>query len=409
MGYQRNDKLYLELRQRYAELQKTNTVGDESPKKALAMEYALKSGKSLDTAYQMVCYYLRGGNKRVGSIDSRRAYSDRELANLELMTLAERTAYAKHTGRSLRAVDAARARYRKASAEYARLSYADKITKEDIESKKYFDFGSDLHLKLQGLTRKQVNEAKAILYATYGLSLRAPNILYHNTTKRRYLMATAEQRVAIESPKRFLAARAAFIKEGWVTGDCDPVADDSLSGELPVSPFTKTHKHTRHKTVKAALVASDKLISLLPNVIRDESIQEGTVYHTSLKTLKIWLDRTLELAHPKDSFIDKVNYPAPVQPMADLKVKNFHYSCTRCSRIVSATTQVCSECKTTTHVVKVEEVESNKALLKRLAEEGGEGPANPKGQSLLSGVTPEEDEDAWMKDWKPSPENCEEE
>lgn len=306
MGKPKNDAIYKLFAERFKALQSVYTIGDAPIKRTIAKEYALlHPDKSEDAAYQMVCYYLRGGNKREGVKDSRRTYTVKELANLELMNTADRESYAVHTGRSLRAVEAALARFRKAGTRYSELAYATDVVTEYIDKAKHYDFSSALHLKTRDRTKSQLAAAKVYL-AGYGLSLRAPNILYHNATRRRFYMVTGQQDSMLEDPKRFLYICQVPIKNGWTTCEFDPIADDCLKIPAENHSFTPVHRHERNKDTKEMVKIAVRAKELLEKMVCDGNLQHGFPVCESLKVLKVWVDKALETAHPESHYIDHV-------------------------------------------------------------------------------------------------------
>lgn len=236
MSFSRNDQLRTALRRRAHELSQTLTVGD-SVTPTLATEFAAHfEGRSKSATYQMICYYLRDKptSERVG--DRRRSYTDFELSQMELMHPSERKDYAKAAGKSLRALDAALSRYRSRMRNAAAAPISVKFAAELAQNRDYVNFSSTVELAVIGMSPQKVKDTRIFLQSR-GLSLRAPNILYHAPSRRRYYMNKGEQIAILTEPGQFLRSRASNIKENWVHADIDPVADEQKN-----SPPLKAHR-----------------------------------------------------------------------------------------------------------------------------------------------------------------------
>lgn len=378
MAHPKNEAAYALIRARYHTLCTTHTVGDLPPKRIIAQELAAREGKSESAAYQMVCYYLRGGNKVYGSKDARRAYSAAELRNLDVMSTAERAAYAKRTNRSVRAVDAALARFRLNSK--LQMRQAPDALASTIAEDNHYDFADAAHLKLRGFARQDVATARTTLNALHGLSLRSPNILYHAKSNRKFYLVAAHQDSLLKDTKHFLYICSDLIAKGWVAADVDPITEAAQTPSV-LSSGPKGSK----REIRELMACSTRVCEILEKQLRDPIIQEGTPLGNSLKTLKIWLDRALELAYPKDFYIDDVKaITTKPKDLSEHLVIGTHYTCTKCACRADSDTKICPSCHSDKDVVRVSELESD-----------------TEKKSLNTSLTTQEDEDAWMKDWKP--------
>lgn len=179
--------------------------------------------------YRLICYYLRPQKKCAG--DTRRKYTAKELDHLSIMSPRERAEWAQRTSRSTRAVSAALARYLLDKDDVPEID--PNATAEALPP--FVDFSNVKDLRRIGQTRNDVVAANKSLATPYSLALRAPNILYHMPTKRRYYMDAAEQEALLRNPKLFLRGRATHIKDHWVRGTLDPIADpepESVASEV---------------------------------------------------------------------------------------------------------------------------------------------------------------------------------
>lgn len=394
MSYLKNDALAKQLQRRYDALKEVHTVGDPPITRTIAKELATRDGRSESAAYQTVCYYLRGGNKTNSGVDARRNYTSKELANLEVMSTSERAEYARRTSRSPRAIDAALSRYRKMMLADLRDANNVNMIREIIADNNHYDFGSPVHLKIRGATAHQVVAARNILANPFNLSLRAPNILYHAPTHRRFYLSSLQQDSLLKDPHLFLRICSDLISRGWVVDDTDPITDAAMrvvDGEAAPMPKRRLG---RNREVKELHRLSERMQFLIEKQLRDPVIQEGLPLHKSLTTLKIWLDRALELAHPKDFYVDDVG-PGSIRPkdLSDYLVIDSHYTCTRCTVRVSPETKICPTCHSDKDVVKVNELESNEEMKNRITRE----------QKMLSepDLNDQPGDDDWMKDFKP--------
>ena len=185
--------------------------------------------KTYNQAYQMVSYYLRGANKYV---KRQNRYRSAELDNLMLMTPAGRSEYALARGVT------------PASVEQAVRRYYDSLTRPPAPlDRPWFNFSRKADLDARGFSIEEVRKCRDYLDENCGLALRAPNILYHPKTKRRYALSDTEQVALLMNPKQFLRARAAHIKANWVEKASDPIhdPDDALTIDA-AAPTTSTSK-----------------------------------------------------------------------------------------------------------------------------------------------------------------------
>ena len=187
-------------------------------------------GKTYNQAYQMVSYYLRGNNKY---IKKQNRYRPVELENLLLMNAAGRSEYALARGVT------------PASVEQAVKRYFDNLNRPPAPlDRPWFNFSRRADLSTRGFSLEDVKACREYLEENCGLALRAPNILYHPKTKKRYTMSDTEQVALLMNPKQFLRTRAAHIKENWVEKEADPVYDPDeafvIDASAPVTP-----SHTR--------------------------------------------------------------------------------------------------------------------------------------------------------------------
>ena len=227
-----NTDLKNKLIKRQAEHQAQWVIGDPAVTWQLVDEFAssFPNSKTRSAIYQMIRYHLRNSNP-TGS-DRRRAYTRLELQNLLLMTAEERKAFASASGRSVRAVNAALERTTADAFKDEPTRIALGVSKSLLDTKGYFNFSSAADLHLAGLRRADVLSTRQLLMEKYGLALRAPNILYHPATKRRYSMTAAEQTSLLTDPVKFLRQRSDHIKDRWVVKECDPMDDLDLQSEV---------------------------------------------------------------------------------------------------------------------------------------------------------------------------------
>ena len=299
MANLQNVALRNRILERRVKLLQERTVGDRSIPSQIAEEFGI--------SYQMACYYLRGGNKSSTTRDGRRAYSLQEIHNLELMTTVDRESYAVHTGRSLRAVDAALARYRKSFKEYIETTKTSiPMAYRTVTERGHLNFASLSELKSVNFTREAVEEAKQNL-KPYGLALRAPNILFHKHTNRRLDLDVQQQMYILSDTKKFLQVYSKYIKEHWYSAEVDPIADGFMDVVSPDYVAPVQHRKTRNNVLCASIRSkADALVKLLEDAATFVTLQHGFPVCESLKILKVWVDKALETAHPESHYIDHV-------------------------------------------------------------------------------------------------------
>lgn len=308
MPHYKNEDLQNRLRARAEEIKKTMTAGDKTVLYQLVDEFReefLKiNPERKDTAiYQMIGYYLRPANTT--GRDRRKVYTQAVLKQLMVMTPKAREDYGIKTGRSLRAVNAALERFRAAQDAKAEVDLAVTSTLQKIEAAGFFDFSNPLHLKALGLDRGGVLNVRTQLEHPFGLELRAPNMLYHAPSKRRYYMITSEQLAIIEDPKKFLKSRVDHIKQNWVIEEQDPIdvaAEEvtptvrrgyPLNADGTVDMTQPRFKSDR--TIKLIVELTERLQSTRPT-------QPGSTLFTELAKLKAQVDLHLEnLVKPFDA------------------------------------------------------------------------------------------------------------
>lgn len=359
MSFPRNEALRAEIATRVQELQSVWTVGEPSPAHQVAEERGI--------SYQMVCYYLRGSRNQ-GGRDMRRSYTIKELHNLETMTPQERKEFAERSGRSLRAVDAALTRYRKAEEEYLKEPHAEAMATDDVVSQGFFNWASLVQLKVNGLTPDKVRHVRQILADSYHLSLRAPNILYHRPSGRRYYMNAAEQRALLHSPKIFLRDNADTIKTGWVASQCDPIGDENFKYTEP-SDYVQRRVS---KSAKAALAASvktqaERMTRTLEQVRAGNVLARGTATFNILVKLGRDIDMLIGEARPEFS-------PSDPGTFTDLTTPKRSQSAPARQEKVSEDKSIFEDATTDEELLKILDDSTNSPT----------------------------DEDAWMKDFKPA-------
>ena len=387
MANMKNDALRKRLVVRYNQLVVERTVGDPSEAKVLADEFGI--------SYQMICYYLRGGNRGSVTKDARRAYTIKELNNLELMSTEDKEAWAIYTGRSLRAVDAALARHRKSFKDYLTATkHAIPAALRDITERGYLNFASLPELKAVSMNREVVEEAKRGI-KPFGLSLRSPNILFHKPTNRRLLMTTEQQVFILSDASKFLKTYSNYIKEHWTVGDVDPISDGYMDLEDRDHVANIQHRKTRNAAIDTGIRGKAKLLSdLLPDAIRYETLQLGLPTCDALTTLKIWLDRALAVATPADSFIDHVRAARNQPDLTDLNTVPDGQTCTTCARRVAADATTCPHCLSDKGIAKLVRIIEPVKEVSKLEETPDEDEDSKRSAH-------ESDDDAWMKDWRP--------
>lgn len=181
-----------------------------------AVHADLFPGKTFNQAYQMVSYYLRKFEYPRKNAGVR--YTARVLNHLVLMPTWARSEYAVKRGVSLASLDAAVKRF------------LDGPKPPVTQNKPYFSFSNPSDLASLGLTREHVVKCREFLDHTCGISLRAPNYLYHPLTRKRYALTARDQANLLTDPKRFLRTCADKIKAGWEIVNHDPL--DTPEGNL---------------------------------------------------------------------------------------------------------------------------------------------------------------------------------
>ena len=181
-----------------------------------AVHSELFPGRTYNQAYQMVAYYLRKFDRPRKNAGVR--YTARVLNHLAIMPTWARSEYAAKRGVSLTALDAAVKRF------------LDGPKPPVTQNKPYFSFSNPSDLASLGLTREHVVKCREYLDHACGISLRAPNYLYHPLTRKRYALTARDQANLLTDPKRFLKTYADKIKAGWETISQDPL--DTPEGNL---------------------------------------------------------------------------------------------------------------------------------------------------------------------------------
>lgn len=260
----------------------------------LSAKYPERSKASI---YQMVCYYLR--RDKPEQRDSRRTYTKEELQNLYLMNIDDRKKYAEHSGKSYRALYEAITRYHKMELNCLKDVTPPELncTKEFIDERGYFNFADLIHLKIHQLDHERLIEAKDILRTKYGLSLRAPNILFHKPSGRRYYMKMQEQVAIIANTVKYLAFAADQIKAGWkiVGSNLDPIADNFMNPTyLSVKKFKRPHKD-----VEFLLAITPRIVESLESITKNKFLVIGTPLYDLLQTLSTQTQASLDAAVPE--------------------------------------------------------------------------------------------------------------
>ena len=277
----KNVQLRNDIHARHAELLKTWVFGDPPLVNKLAEEFKGRiPSNTLGNVVQMVRYYLRETLlPSEAKVDRRKTYSKHELDTLKLQSPAERQVYARATGRSIRAIDAAISRYVHKQVVNGVSEFAVAASQVKIQDQGFFNYSSPADLKVVGVQREEISRARNILREGFGLSLRAPNILYHAPTKRRYTMTTFEQLELVKDPRTFLKKRSEHISKSWVVSDCDPVDDPLLAAAAGPRRSTYGKKDTEYPllpsgaydaTVKATRIAHiTNTIAMLSGVLAE--------------------------------------------------------------------------------------------------------------------------------------------
>jgi hypothetical protein len=204
------------LADRAREIRKTFVAGDKSISRQVAEEFTayfrqIDPTKTEDAIYQSVRYYLR----QTEQTTTTKAYAKGVVAKLACLPIAERAEFAKATGRSLRAVNAAVTRYMKRN-KTSELFKTDADVEAEAAANQVLSFSSFADMRYIGISRGDLVKARKILSGRYGLSLRAPNFLVHSPTKKRYALSISEQKALLENPVQFIRAKAEHIKNSWV-------------------------------------------------------------------------------------------------------------------------------------------------------------------------------------------------
>lgn len=313
MAQPRNEEARKKVHHLIRELEGKRTIGDPS----LAHQIAEKAGLS----YQMALYYIRMEKEgQPGFKDSRRAYTVKQLAHMDLMTTQELKGYANHLGRSYRALHEAVLRYRKNIQDFMRSK--ERISDDEnfkiLVEQQYFNFSSAADLSSVGCTKADVENAKNHLKSPWGLGLRAPNLLYHPSTKRVYAMTIQQQKHLLTNPKSFLSTYREAIKNGWVERDRDPVADLDLISEADSVYLTARTRRSKEKSLLyEALTLARKLTKLLPDIERKELLQKGNSAFQEFATLEIYLISALK--HSRKEF--DINDPSTYRDLTGQPVK----------------------------------------------------------------------------------------
>ncbi len=193
--------------------------GDATIRKQLASEFAeffrqMDPDKSEGAIYQKICYYLRGGKSESNA--TTKAYAPGVIARVSCLSTAERKEFAEATGRTIRAVDAAVERYVAKNRATELLKSDEDVIAESDRAGGILDFSSFADMRYIGKSRTDVKKARKALSDRYGLSLRAPNFLYHAPTKKRYALSIIEQMELLDDPLKFIQSRVGHIKNNWV-------------------------------------------------------------------------------------------------------------------------------------------------------------------------------------------------
>lgn len=299
MAHTRNDNIRNTLRARAAELEPLLTVGDRTVAHTLAAEFATYfREQGISNPYQMVCYYLRDASS---DLDRRKSYSTAVLSHLALMPPEQRAMFARSTGRSVRAINSAVDRFVKESERKARVPKSKTSALLRIESNGFIDLSSEPELSAKGLSRGMVLATRKALISPWGLALRAPNILYHQGTKKRYFMVEAEQLQMLDNPVKYLRRRSAHIRDNWVVGNFDPISDATID-DTP--PLAKMYKRMDYGTTASGGVdftskqlRKPKMLkhieALQATISKTENPVEGSVVYKALHDLYVEIGQVL--------------------------------------------------------------------------------------------------------------------
>ena len=201
-------------------------------------------GKSYNQAYQMVCYYLRGIK---AYIKSQPRYTEKELSNLVIAKKAAIAEFALARGVTPGSVEQAINRYKERQSSIPAAL-----------NRPWFSFSSRADLDARGFTLEDVHDCRDYLEENCGLALRAPNILYHPKTKRRYVMSDTEQVAILMDPKKYLQARSAHIKEHWVVRELDPMFEPEDVDTIDLAATTAAEKHLAERVRRLSTVLKEK-------------------------------------------------------------------------------------------------------------------------------------------------------
>ena len=201
-------------------------------------------GKTYNQAYQMVCYYLRGIR---AYIKAQPRYTEKELSNLVIAKKAAISEFALARGVTPGSVEQAVSRYKERQS-----SLPTPL------SGPWFNFSRRADLDARGFSLEDVAACRDYLDENCGLALRAPNILYHPKTKRRYAMSDTEQVAILMDPKKYLQTRSAHIKEHWVVRELDPMYEPEDADTIDLATTTAAEKRLaeRVRRLSAAIKES---------------------------------------------------------------------------------------------------------------------------------------------------------
>lgn len=201
-------------------------------------------GKTYSQAYQMVSYYLRGVKKYT---KPQRRYTEKELSNLAIAKRATISEFALARGVTPASVEQAVNRYKERQS-----SLPTPL------SSLWFNFSRRADLDARGFSLEDVGACRDYLDENYGLALRAPNILYHPKTKRRYAMSDTEQVAILVDPKQFLRARTAHIRESWVVRELDPMYEPEDADTIDLATTTAAEKRLAERVRRLSAAIKEK-------------------------------------------------------------------------------------------------------------------------------------------------------
>lgn len=230
-------------------------------------------GKTFNQAYQMVSYYLRKFDRPRKNAGVR--YTARVLNHLALMPTWARSEYAVKRGVSLASLDAAVKRF------------LDGPKPPVTQNKPYFSFSNPSDLASLGLTREHVVKCREFLDHACGISLRAPNYLYHPLTRKRYALTARDQANLLTDPKRFLRTCADKIKAGWETINRDPLdtpEGDMCCGVIAPNKHGQMMLHPNKISQKeiALTARGRRFADALTSVLADAEIMKGASQESAL-------------------------------------------------------------------------------------------------------------------------------